>query len=83
MSPQSFRLALAEARDMIGVRLARTWDALTPNGLRFAKVAKTFLTVDRQISGWRHQEEILENFTWREIGYGYPTRYRRGNDGEE
>ena len=70
-SPESFRLALAEARDCLGVRLARTWDALSPNRLRFAKVAKTFLTVDRQISGWRYQDEIIENFTWREIGYGY------------
>lgn len=73
-SPESFRLALAEARDIVGLRLARTWDALTPNGLRFAQVAKTFLTVDRQFSGWRHQEEILENFEWREIGFGYPAR---------
>lgn len=74
-SPESFRLSLAEARDILGVRLAKTWDALTPNGLSFAKVAKTFLTVDRQISGWRHQEMILDNFAWREIGYGYPTRH--------
>ncbi|MGI9500522.1 MAG: hypothetical protein ACR2P3_10815 [Geminicoccaceae bacterium] len=82
-SPDSFRLALAEARDIIGLRLARTWDALIPNGLHFAKVAKTFLTVDRQISGWRHQEEIVENFAWREIGYGYPMRPSRDKKGEE
>lgn len=74
-SPESFHLALAEARDILGVRLAKTWDALTPDGLRFAKVAKTFLTVDRQLSGWRHQEEILENFTWRQIGYGREIGY--------
>ncbi len=43
-------------------------------GLGYAKVAKALLTVDRNLTGWRHQDEILDCFHWREIGFGYPAR---------
>ena len=71
-APESFRTALAEARDIVGIRLARTWRALPPGGLGYAKVAKAFLTVDRNLTGWRHQDDIVDCFHWREIGFGYP-----------
>lgn len=67
-NPAAFRRALCEARDALGYRLARTWDILGPDGLRFEQVARTFLTVDRYYSGWENQNEIAACFRWRGIG---------------
>ena len=73
-APYSFREALTEARDDLGLRLASTWRVLSPGQLTFAKVAKAFLSVDRHISGALYQNEIVECFRWREIGFGYSIR---------
>jgi hypothetical protein len=66
-----FRAALFEARDFLGVRLARTWDQLSPHYLSFAGVAARFLTVDRGLSGCKYQDLIRDCFLWRRIGYGF------------
>lgn len=72
--PHLFRTALQQARDAMGVRLAETWRRIPADHLTFAEVAKTFLTVDRLISGSAHQRSIIDNFHWREIGYGFPRK---------
>lgn len=73
-APYSFRDALVEARDFLGPRLALTWRELRPENLTFAKVAQTFLSVDRRLSGARNQKQIVECFRWREIGFGYSAK---------
>ncbi len=73
-APGAFRDALAEARDIVGLRLARTWRNLSPDRLSFAKVAKAFLTVDRGLSGFAYQADIVDCFHWRQIGFGFPPR---------
>jgi hypothetical protein len=70
-APYSFRDALVEARDFLGQRLALTLQELAPGGLTFAKVAQSFLTVDRRLTGADYQRLIAECFRWREIGFGY------------
>lgn len=67
-NPEAFRNALCEARDLIGKRLALTWEILSPDFLTFEQVAKTFLTVDRHLSNWQHQSEFAKCFRWRGIG---------------
>ena len=66
--PEAFKAALCEARDSLGVRLAKTWDILGPDFLSFEQIARTFLTVDRHYSGWENQTEIARCFRWRGIG---------------
>ena len=73
-APYSFRDALAEARDELGVRLALTWQALSPAHLTFAKVARTFLTIDRRLTGARYQDPIIDCFRWRQIGFQVSVR---------
>ena len=70
--PGLFRDALEKARDEMGLRLAETWRRLGPDYLTFGAVARTFLTVDRRLSGNRYQAAIIDSFRWREIGFGYP-----------
>ncbi|MEM9145174.1 MAG: hypothetical protein AAGC57_03175 [Pseudomonadota bacterium] len=66
-NPRAFRRALAEARDMLGLRIAQTWHRLSPRGLSYSEVGKTLLAVDRSISGQRNQSLIRAAFTHREI----------------
>jgi hypothetical protein len=70
--PQAFREALLAARDALGRRLALTWRQLRPDWLTFREVAVTFLTVDRGLTGWRNQDDIVANFAWRGIGPSRP-----------
>jgi len=67
-----FKNALIDARDIVGERLARTWEAISPHNLNFANVAVKFLSADRSLTGPRYQEIIKDSFLWREIGYGFP-----------
>lgn len=67
-APETFRRALQEARDIMGRRLALTWDILGPDWLDYDQVARTFLTVDRHLSAWKHQSACVECFRWRGIG---------------
>ncbi len=62
-----FRTALAEARDMMGVRLAQAWSRLDENNFSYAHFAETFLQVDWEISGTRYQDRIKRIFAWRGI----------------
>lgn len=66
-----FKEALIDARDMVGERLARTWEAIGPHHLSFANVAVKFLSADRALTGSRYQEIVKESFLWREIGFGF------------
>ena len=66
--PRRFAAALADARDMVGLRLAQTLHRLTPHFLQFETVATSFLAVDRQLTGATHQALIAGCFHWREIG---------------
>ena len=68
-NPEGFRTALIRARDIMGFRLARTWQETSPNYLHFAEVAARFLTVDRRRSGNRFQEIIRDCLAWRQIGW--------------
>ena len=66
-SPERFFAALADARDMVGLRLARTLHRLTPHFVDFGAVAAAFLAVDRELSGMANQALITQCFHWREI----------------
>jgi hypothetical protein len=66
-----FKAALIDARDMVGERLARTWEAIGPHNLSFAKVAVKFLSADRALTGSRYQDIVKDSFLWREIGFGF------------
>jgi hypothetical protein len=74
--PAGFKAALADARDMVGLRLAETLHRLQADGLSFERVAQAFLAVDRKMSGSQNQAIILESFRWREIlpAAGMPAR---------
>ncbi len=66
--PPAFRAALAEARDMTGLRLAAAWRMLDADGLDFAAVAAAFLAADAAMTGRRHARMIRDCFGWRGIG---------------
>ncbi|RED48627.1 hypothetical protein [Aestuariispira insulae] len=78
-SPDLFRQALEIARDALGYRLAECWRQLRADHLTYGGVAKTFLTIDRRLSGNCYQNAIIESFRWREIGFGYP-RSRKAHE---
>jgi hypothetical protein len=67
--PRRFRDALAEARDMTGLRLATAWRSLRPDGLGFAGVAAAFLAADAAAGGRRYAQTICECFAWRGIAF--------------
>jgi hypothetical protein len=66
--PGGFEEALLDARDYLGLALARIWPRLRPDFLTYADVGDAFLEVDRELSGGRYQRAIASNFLWREIG---------------
>ncbi|MFK7944888.1 MAG: hypothetical protein AB8B85_18535 [Paracoccaceae bacterium] len=66
--PMAFKLALIDARDILGTYLADTWDILTSRGLTFARVAEVFEAVDINHTGGRFQSIIQGNFDMRDIG---------------
>jgi hypothetical protein len=65
--PAPFRAALADARDMTGLRLAETWARLDPDAVGFSTVAAGFLAADAALSGARHARMIRACFAWRGI----------------
>ncbi|HEX2478355.1 MAG TPA: hypothetical protein VHK45_03690 [Geminicoccaceae bacterium] len=79
----AFRAAVRAARDALGRRLALTWDQLAPDWLTFREVAIAFLTADRSLTGWRHQDDIAESFAWREIGPPRPPGPARSLSAQE
>jgi hypothetical protein len=68
--PERFRNALAEARDMTGLRLAASWRRLEPNGLGFPAVAAAFRAADAAMTGRRYARMIHDCFAWRGIAVG-------------
>ncbi|MEM8840164.1 MAG: hypothetical protein AAGD47_00155 [Pseudomonadota bacterium] len=66
--PEAFKLALIDARDVMGTYLADTWQRLDRRGLNFADVADAFLAVDRAHTGGRYERLIRGNFEMRDIG---------------
>jgi hypothetical protein len=62
----AFRLALAEARDYLGLLLARTWQMTPATNLSFSNVVATMLTADYQLGG-RHGPLIRDTFKRRLI----------------
>ena len=67
-APAAFLAALADARDMTGLRLAASWRALHPKGFSYAAVAAALIRADREMTGDRHSEMIDACFGWRGIG---------------
>ncbi|MDD9908465.1 MAG: hypothetical protein OXR62_02120 [Ahrensia sp.] len=65
---EEFKLALIDARDIMGTYLADTWQLLDRNDLNFIDVARAFETVDRQHTGGRYHTIIRGNFEMRDIG---------------
>jgi len=65
---QGFHEALRDARDYLGLALAKTWERLSPHFLTYVEIGNTLLAVDRALSGGRYWEPIYESFDWREIG---------------
>ncbi|QFT96899.1 hypothetical protein FIU85_06275 [Roseovarius sp. THAF8] len=66
--PEGFRIALLEARDLMGSYLADAWDMLDADGLSYSHVEEALLAVDRDISGGAYQQIIEGNFRVRDIG---------------
>ena len=69
LNPEGFRIALLEARDLLGSYLADAWDMLEPDGLSYSHVEEALLRVDRDISGGAYQQIIAGNFRVRDIGF--------------
>lgn len=67
-NPEGFRIALLEARDLLGSYLADAWDMLDADGLSYSDVEEALLIVDRDISGGLYQQIIAGNFRVRDIG---------------
>ena len=65
--PLGFRAALGDARDMVGLRLAQAFHRLRAAELTYERVARTFLDVDRQLTGTTNQALVQECFEWRGI----------------
>ena len=65
---ETFRLALLEARDHLGIALAETWRRLSADYLNYDDVGDTMLEIDREMTGGRYLDDIISNFQWREIG---------------
>lgn len=63
--PFRFKSALTEARDKVGLVLARSWDRLDPYGLAYPTAAETMLNVARSEPDLADTFEA--NFWWREI----------------
>lgn len=65
---EAFKATLLDARDYVGACLAAVWSRLSPNQLTFVDVGNAFLSVDRELTGGKYCRNIIESFTWREIG---------------
>ncbi len=67
-NPQGFALALATARDYMGVALVSTWKQLVPHRINYQEVLNVFAQVDMQITGGRYDRIIAANRDRRGIG---------------
>jgi hypothetical protein len=65
---EGFRAALVQAREYLGVALAETWKRLSPDHLRYAHVGEILLEVDRELSGGRYRQAIINSLRRRDIG---------------
>ncbi len=68
--PAGFRDALGDARDLVGLRLAETWRRIEPDHFSYQGLARTFLRVDREMTGDANRRAIRDCFEWREIDPG-------------
>jgi hypothetical protein len=66
--PGGFRLALLDARDLLGAMLAQTLQRLSPHSLNYDDFGAALLDADIDVSGGRHQRLISANLLWRGIG---------------
>jgi hypothetical protein len=64
----AFREAFADARDLLGVYLARCWRRLRGDPVTYAGVMSEFLAVDREATGGRYARLIRNNAHYRDIG---------------
>ncbi len=67
-NPDLFKLALLDARDILGTYLADTWKQIQKRDLNFYEVADIFVEVDRGHTGGRFERIIRGNFELRDIG---------------
>lgn len=66
--PAGFKLALLDARDLLGVMLALTLERLSPHSLNYDDFGAALLDADLEVSGGRYQRLISANLLWRGIG---------------
>ncbi|MEL6217262.1 MAG: hypothetical protein AAFR79_02165, partial [Pseudomonadota bacterium] len=66
-NPAGFRKTLAEARDIVGRRIAHSWHLMSPHNFTYSHAAMCYLAADRALSGARYQDLIRASFKWREI----------------
>jgi hypothetical protein len=66
-APSAFRAALAEARDMTGLRLAAAWRRLDPARPSFPALAAAFRAADAAMTGARYGRMVAGCFAWRGI----------------
>ncbi|MBW4707380.1 hypothetical protein KX928_06240 [Roseobacter sp. YSTF-M11] len=67
--PEKFKMALLDARDILGTYLADTWQKINRRDLNFVDVAEIFLEVDQEHTGGRFERLIRGNFDLRDIGF--------------
>lgn len=67
-APDGFASALADARDYMGVSLARTWKRISPERLDYDDVFRAFLDTDALINQGRYRDLIEVNMLRRGIG---------------
>ncbi|MFK7869473.1 MAG: hypothetical protein AB8B58_09560 [Roseobacter sp.] len=67
-NPEKFKLALIDARDILGTYLADTWAEINSADLNFVDVADIFMAVDAAHTGGRFARLIQGNFELRDIG---------------
>ena len=63
----AFKQLLLEARDYLGMLLARTWESVSPNFLTYLSVVRQMLRSDRDLTQGAHQDTIRGCFSWRGI----------------
>ncbi|MBJ8191152.1 hypothetical protein JDS79_30630 [Bacillus cereus] len=47
--------------------MAEAWKRTNPDGLTYGKVLQHIIDADRQISGGKYRQTIVDCFNWREI----------------
>ena len=67
-----FKTALLDARDYFGILLANCWSRLSANNLTYIDVCRALLAADQGITNGKYKLQIVECFSWREIGHVKP-----------